>query len=423
MGFTTLFHRSCVALSLLMLLACSGALESSAPPPPAPTPNIYLAQSTYDFTGIILDNSADRTFEIKNNGIANLKIGQVLSPNLPFSIASDTCSLATLTTSQTCSLKIRFSPTSQGPFTTTLSVPSNDPDSSTVNISLSGVGYGLNVWINQVNFDNCPSISADVTVTDPRSNSLLNLLTQDNFKLYQDGQLQNITATAIQYPSPVSVVLAIDASGSTANILPTIKSAANAFIDQLTAGDWAAICKFNDTIDIYPAGPPLLIAGDAAGKTQLNAYINSIGSGSGTVLYDALFLSVDRAAQGITDKRAVIVLSDGFDESPGSVKTLDQVITNAAQKGIPVFTIFYVDPSVGPGKTEIMQRLARETGGQYYNSETSDLAAIFQQISNILSNKYTLNYTSSICSGAVSLNVRADWNSLFGEDSRTLSLP
>ena len=89
-------------------------------------------------------------------------------------------------------------------------IPSNDPDSSTVNISLSGVGYGLNVWINQVNSDNCPSISVDVTVTDPRSNSLLNLLTQDNFKLYQNGQLQNITATAIQYPSPVSVVLAID---------------------------------------------------------------------------------------------------------------------------------------------------------------------------------------------------------------------
>ena len=46
-----------------------------------------------------------------------------------------------------------------------------------------------------------------------------------------------------------------------------------------------------------------------------------------------------------------------------------------------------------------MQRLASETGGQYYNVITSDIAYIFQQISNILSNKYTLNYTSSYMFG------------------------
>jgi hypothetical protein len=210
-----------------MLLACSGALESSAPPPPAPTPNIYLAQSTYDFTGIILDNSADRTFEIKNNGIANLKIGQVLSPNLPFSIASDTCSLATLTTSQTCSLKIRFSPTSQGPFTTTLSVPSNDPDSSTVNISLSGVGYGLNVWINQVSTGDCLSFVAEVTVTDPANPAndvWLRALNESNFTL--NGGIITPPISNL-YPSPVSLVLAIDSSESLIGILPNIKAAAN----------------------------------------------------------------------------------------------------------------------------------------------------------------------------------------------------
>jgi hypothetical protein len=99
------------------------------------------------------------------------------------------------------------------------------------------------------------------------------------------------------------------------------------------------------------------------------------------------------------------------------------VIANATQKGIPVFTIFYVAPIYSPGKTQIMQRLARETGGQYYNSDTADLVAIFQQISNVLSNKYTLNYESSTCSGEILLEVRADWNSWYGLDSRTIVLP
>jgi VWFA-related protein len=424
MGIPIFFKRSFVAFLLLMLPACGGGGGGGAPPPP-PTPNIHLAQSNIDFAGIVLVNSADRTFEISNTGNANLKIGHILQPNLPFSIYSDTCSNATLTPSQTCSLKVRFSPTSQGPLTATLSIPSNDPDSSTVSISLSGVGYGLNVWINKVNLTGCPSISMDVTVTDPRSNSLLMLLTKDNFKLSQNGQLQNITATLIQYPSPVSLVLAIDASGSTVNILSDIRAAANSFIANLNDGDWAAICNFHMTIDFYPASAPLLIAVDAAGKTALKAYINAIVPGDGTALYDAVLQSVDRAALGTTVKRAVIVLSDGVDTS--SVNTLNQVIANAVQKGIPVFTIFYIDPNYGGGsygKTEIMQRLASDTGGQYYNSNTVDLAAIFQQISNVLSNKYTLNYTSSTCSGTNSLNVRADDYStgLYGQDSRTVSL-
>jgi VWFA-related protein len=417
-----LFKRCCISLALLMLMACGGGGDSA--PRSTTTPNISLSQSTFDFTGIVLDNSADKIFVIQNTGNANLKMGQISGASLPFSIFTDACSNATLAPSQTCSLKVRFSPTNPGPFTASLSVPSNDPDSGTLHISVSGIGYGLNVWINQITAS-CPSISADVTVTDPRSSGLLNLLTQSDFKLYQNGQLQNITVTPIQYPSPVSLVLAVDASGSTANVLPVIKTAATTFISQLNAGDWAAICRFNTTIDFFPPlpGPPLFMAGDAAGKTALNSYINSIVTTGGTLLYDALYMAIDRAAQGATTKRAIIVLSDGFDESPGSVKTLDQVIAHAVDQEIPVFTIFYVDQNVGPGKTEIMLRLAKDTGGQYYNSDTASLADIFQQISNVLSNKYTLTYTPATCTGTVSVNVQADWTGLHGEDSRTLILP
>jgi hypothetical protein len=74
------------------------------------------------------------------------------------------------------------------------------------------------------------------------------------------------------------------------------------------------------------------------------------------------------------------------------------------------------------GKPEIMQQLANETGGQYYNAPTgADFASIFQQIANVLSNKYTLTYTSSMCPGTVSLDVRAELNGLYGQDSRAIS--
>jgi VWFA-related protein len=428
MGLSTLFSRSCIALSLLLLLACggSGGGGSSAPTPaPTPTPNIYLAQSSLDFAGIVLDNSSDRTFEVKNTGNANLNIGQILTPNLPFIIVSDTCSRKTLVPSQTCSLGIRFSPTSQGISTATLSIPSNDPDSSTVNIGLSGVGYGLNVWISKVDSATCPSIGVDVTVTDPRSNTLLNSLSQSNFTLYQNGQIQSVTATPIQYPSPVSVVLALDWSDSTAKVRPAIQAGATTFINQLQEGDWAAMCRFATIIEYYPSTAPLFITTDIPGKTALNAYINSsISAGNYTHLYDAVYQSIDRAAVGPTDKRAVIILSDGIDESGdigGPVYTLDQVIARAKQKAIPIFTIYYVDEPTHIGKPEIMQRLSRETGGQFYNALGADFAVIFQQISNTLSNKYTLNYTSSSPTCAGTISVRAESGSLYGQDS--ISIP
>jgi len=405
-------------------MACGGGGDSAPPPAAIPTPNIYLAQSQVAFAGIVLDNSADRILEIKNTGSANLKIGQIIPPAIPFSIYSDTCSSATLSPYQTCSLGIRFSPTDQGSFVANVSIPSNDPDSSAVTMSLRGDGYGLNVWINSVDTSSCPSVKANVTVTDPRSSALLNLLTKDNFKLYQNGQLQSIAASAIQYPSPVSLVLALDSSGSTVSTMPQIKAAASVFINELTDGDYAAICKFYATIEFSPLASPLFIAGDAAGKAALNAYIDSSFSGSGTALFEAVVQSVDRAALGSTNKRAVIVLSDGVDTT--SSRTLDQVIAYANQKAIPVFTVFYLDPTLLGGQygsRENMQRLAAETGGQYYSADSAALTAIFQQIANVLSSQYIITYTSPSCSGTTTVNVRADWNGLYGEDSGTNRVP
>ena len=105
-------------------------------------------------------------------------------------------------------MTVRFTPPNQGSFTGTLSIPSNDPDSNVLNLSLKGSGYGLNVWINGADSSSCPTLDLDVTVTDPANpGTLLNSLTASNFKVFQNGnQIQNITASAIQNPSPVSVV-------------------------------------------------------------------------------------------------------------------------------------------------------------------------------------------------------------------------
>jgi VWFA-related protein len=423
--------------TIFLFMGCgSGGGGGSSNSSATPAPNISTSKSSLDFAGVVLKNSEDQTVEITNTGNANLNIGQISNggPTPPFTIPADgdACSNKTLTPSQKCSLRVRFAPTVQDSFAGTISIPSNDPDSNVVNISLRGDGYGLNVWINKVESSGCQG-TIDVTVTDPLNpGTLLNLLTEQNFKVYENGfPVQGITATAIQYPSPVSVVLALDFSESELGVLNTIQTAGKSFIDQLNFdnqlndGDYAAICKFNAAIGFNPSSG--FTPADDPGKVELKSYIDASFDQTGsTLLFTALLSSIERAVQGPKDKRAVVVLSDGIDTAVAT--GIDQVIAYANQQGIPIFSIYYVDPlytrytpeQIANGLLN-MQRLAGETGGQYYNGLTADLADVFGQIANVLSNKYTLTYTPSVCSGTFSLDVQAELdNGLYGIDSVTI---
>ncbi len=401
--------------SISYLTACGGGSSTSEGTSGAP--KISVSQTNIDFSGTVLNSYIDKKITITNTGNENLNIGPISSPSLPFSISSDTCSNSTLRPSQSGSLMVRFTPTNQGSSTDKFSIPSNDPASPAVDISLKGDGYGLNVWINQVNTSNCSKkiISLDVTVTGP-SGAITGLNNNDpnnpNFRLYQNGSFFPSDVNGNYDTQPVSVVLALDSSGSLTTDLPAIKTAAKSFIDLLGIEDKAAVCKFRSEIDFFPETFPLFITTTSdTEKDYLKDYIDSaFNATDGTALYDAVYNSIDRAAEeGSNSKLAVIVLSDGVNTYSG-VNTLQGVIDYAKQKKIPVFSIFYVDLNVYPNATpDVMQQLANDTGGQYYNSgDSNELQDIFEQIAYVLNNKYTVEYYGGICSGSIEVEVRVE---------------
>jgi VWFA-related protein len=321
-------------------------------------------------------------------------------------------------------------------FADTVSIPSNDPG-GTVTIGLGGEGYGLNVWINKIETSGC-EVTVDVTVTSPLIDGVLAGLTADEFDLYENGDpISGIDVFQEVIPSPVSVVLAIDWSGSVIGVIDTIKAAANTFVDTLNpATDEAAACKFHADIGFDPSpGPPLFYTVD---YSALKTYIsNDFPGPSSTDLYDAVYDSITRAAQGINETKAVVVLSDGVNEDSGDPTpdaTLAQVIDHAIAEEIPVFTIFYRDPDFqggGYGNPEVMEQLAEETGGKYFDGSVVgvDLTGVYQQISNILTSKYEITYESLNCTGDVSLDVLSDYfwdppgEHLYGQDSGTITFP
>jgi Ca-activated chloride channel family protein len=396
---------------LILMAACGGGGGGSDSSDSST--NITTKELRVPFSSTVLDHFQDEIVTVKNDGTASSLIGQVAQANpldAPFSILNDQCSGITLAPSATCTLQVRFLPTSQGTFSDTFDIPS-DAGKTIMTVSVSGDGRALNVSINQIDTSGCPTIRLFITVTD-RNDAPLTVLKQTDFSVFENNNLQAIDSFTNKVTTPISVALALDTSGSIKQYITDVEAAAKSFIDQLdlnNSTDEAAVIKFAASIELKQAftddkNSILLAIGDTF-----------TGNPDKTLLYDALWQAIDITADPArNDRRAVVVLTDGIDE--GSVDhNLTGVIDSAHEKGVPVFTI-----GLGNVFFSVLQIIADETGGQYFLSPTSsDLQAIYKQIVDILSNQYVIEYQSPSSGGAIiRLDVEVDANGLQGEDSR-----
>ena len=107
--------------------------------------NITIAPALWNFGPVFTGSFGEKTFVVKNTGTATLRITTVDSPLVPFTIFNDGCSSAhDLTPGSTCNIVVRFTPiaASPPPFSSSFNINSNDPDTPTLNVPLSGTGVG-----------------------------------------------------------------------------------------------------------------------------------------------------------------------------------------------------------------------------------------------------------------------------------------
>jgi predicted CxxxxCH...CXXCH cytochrome family protein len=119
--------------------------------PNVTSPNITITDS-YSYNddhfidfGIQTINRAStaQTITVKNDGTANLIIGNLATANQsaqPFSIVSgnDNCSAKTLAAAASCTVQVKFTPFVKGTFTYKFLIPSNDPVENPTAVTLSG---------------------------------------------------------------------------------------------------------------------------------------------------------------------------------------------------------------------------------------------------------------------------------------------
>ena len=239
-----------------------------------------------------------------------------------------------------------------------------------------------------------------VTVRD-HSKRIVTDLKQQDFKIQEDGQDQQIAFFSREVTLPITLALLLDTSGSEQFMLGAIQQMGGAFLDRvLRKGDEALVMSFDTDVDLlsdWTDDRGLLDR--AIRKTRINAPMGGgminpgpVGNSNvtGTAFYDAVYLACNEKLTGEAGRKAIVVVTDAQDE--GSKVRKEEAI-EAAQRTDTVIHILLVADSRFGGNTGVAKQMTEETGGRMIvaNNE-KHLQEAFDQISEELRSQYTLGY-------------------------------
>jgi len=150
-------------------------------------------------------------------------------------------------------------------------------------------------------------INVTATVTD-LNGRFVSGLRQEDFRVYQDEQLQPITHFNSERV-PVSVGIILDTSGSMhGEKMAAARTALNRFLlDLLGPDDEVFLYRFDSS--------PQLVHEWTTDRRQVSAALNRLQPRGGTAMYDALSEAIPLAQAGKHRKKALLVISDGNDTS------------------------------------------------------------------------------------------------------------
>ena len=225
----------------------------------------------------------------------------------------------------------------------------------------------------------------EFTVTDPQGRYLD--VSADDLEVLEDGVPQRVD-TFHEATQPVSIILALDASGSMRKREGDVIASARAFAEALRPQDELGIMLFADEAK--------LVHDLATNREGTQRAINEYKTHGGTALYDALSEALTRL-QRVEGRRVVVLMTDGRDENnpgngPGSKSTLPEVLTRLTGSGVTVFTLgLGARVDVTP-----LQQFADISGGRILLPEdVSQLAGEFARVVEDLRRRYLIAYTSS----------------------------
>lgn len=190
--------------------------------------------------------------------------------------------------------------------------------------------------------------------------------------------------------SPISMGLVVDLSASMrGKNIETARAALNGFIRTSHPQDEYFLIAFNERSQ-------LLLDHSMHGEDVIRQLIRAEPSGN-TSLYDAVYLALDKVQTGIYKKKAILVITDGQDNS--SRYSLKEVVQLEKETGVMIYAIGLLDGMFLKGRRAGRYRLddlTDPTGGRaFYPNANSEVDEVLERIATELRHLYSLAFVPS----------------------------
>lgn len=232
-------------------------------------------------------------------------------------------------------------------------------------------------------------VNVFTTVTDSRGAPVADL-TKDDFQLLEDGVPQTIKVFEKESAIPLSIALAIDTSPSTLRDFKLETTSARRFVHSiLRAEDRLSVFEVTENID--------QITRYTADLKTIEHGIDSLKTGPGTSIYDAIFL----CSESLLDRegrKVLVLITDGGDTT--SKADYNSALRRAQQAEAIVYSIIVVPVEADAGRNlggeHALIQISKDTGGKYYYAEgQQQLDEAFRKISDELRTQYLLAFYPS----------------------------
>jgi len=228
-----------------------------------------------------------------------------------------------------------------------------------------------------------------VTVTDPM-NRFVTGLEKENFKIFEDKKEQSISQFSSE-DAPLSIGVIFDCSGSMGHKLEKSRLAVAQFFKTANPEDEFFLVQFNDSAD--------LIQPFTRNLEEIQNRLTFTQSKGRTALLDAIYLGLHEMKKAKNPRKALLVISDGGDNSSRYTET--EIRNLVKEADVQIYAIGIYEPAAARGRTPeeasgqgLLTDIAEQTGGrQYPVDNVNELPDIAGKVGVELRNQYVIGYT------------------------------
>lgn len=233
---------------------------------------------------------------------------------------------------------------------------------------------------------NTDLITLNVTLTDLYGRFVTGL-TKEAFTVHDDKEPQEITFFSDD-DAPVSLGVIFDVSGSMGkDKIAKARDALKHFIETSHKGDEYFLIGFNHRSQV--------LMDKTRDSDALVTKLTFVQTKGQTALYDACYLGVEKVTRGTHPKRALLIISDGQDNS--SRYTFNELRRNLKESDVLIYAIGISDKGDMNGLSvagqAILDEIAGVSGGRAFFPDTAaEMNEIFERIAIELRHQYSIGY-------------------------------